>query len=72
MHSIQKKPSGLLYAARRLFILQRVISFARQVDASMFYGDIDIVRRSAYALSVVLFFVQEDGMGRARENSIKI
>ena len=45
------KPSGLRYAVRRLFILQRVISFVRQGNASILYGDIDIVRSSAYTLS---------------------
>lgn len=45
------KPPGLRYAVRRLFLLQRFISFVRQGNASILYGDIDIVRNSAYILS---------------------
>ena len=46
------EPSGLRYAVGRLFTLQRVISFVSQGDASMPYGDFDIVRNSTYTLSV--------------------
>ena len=46
------KPFGLRYAVWRLFLLQRFIPFAMQVNVSILYGDIDIVRNTAYTFGV--------------------
>ena len=50
--NVDLKPFGLRYAVWRLFLLQRLISFIRQGIVSKLYGDIDIVRNSAYNLGV--------------------
>ena len=46
------KPFGLRYEVWRLFPLQRFISFVRQGNVSILYGDIDIVRSTAYIVGV--------------------